>query len=128
MQPSGRTLTLLKSCGGSTTCQACASNPQVMLLRYTKYLDHSQLQNMQHLSSAVSHGNKSYYTNSSSTSLVTTVRNYVCMCAADTSHSYYSRVVFISLGLLIVQLLFESGIYWKIYVVFHLTLLSLQTN
>ena len=86
-----------------------------MLLRDTRYLDHSQLQNMQPLSSAVSHGNKSYNTNSSSTSLVTIVRNYVCMCTADTSHSYYSMVVFISLGLPIVQLLFESGVYWKIY-------------
>ena len=83
---------------------------------------------MQPLSSAVSHGNKSYNTNSSSTSLVTIVRNYVSMCAADTSHSYYSRVVFISLGLPIVQLLFEGGVYWKIYMVFHLTFLSLQTN
>ena len=70
---------------------------------------------MQPLSSAVSHGNKSYNTNSSSTSLVTIVRNYVSMCAADTSHSYYSRVVFIPLGLPIVQLLFKGGVYWKIY-------------
>ena len=52
----------------------------------------------QPLSPAVSHGNKSYNTNSPTTSLVIIVRNYfhTCACATYSSHSYYSRAAFIS--------------------------------
>ena len=71
--------------------KACMSNLVTTVRRCQKYT--------QPLSSAVSCGNESYYTNSPTTSLVTVVRNHSqsCLCATYTSHSYYSRAAFISL-------------------------------
>ena len=71
----------------------------------------------QPLSPAVSRGNELYNTNCPSDSLVTIVRNYLCMCACALlvavatirgQHLFHSELP-------IVRLLFEGGVYSKKY-------------
>ena len=71
----------------------------------------------QPLSPAVSRGNELYNTNCTSDSLVTIVRNYLCMCACAllvAVATIQGRRLFHS-ELPIVRLLFEGGVYSKKY-------------